>query len=362
MKIIDIYGFGDTGILLTEGLNQLGVQCDMLVSNRQFAGQLPQWTKQYKHVTKENLFVHRAEDNKDPSTTIDFARFVNSYDQAILHRPADMYSDLIKIPYHSWDGGSARFLFQKASVENRPVEADKAAARRAYKKSKTIFANDIDLIYKLFRPRKFKNVVFTPLPVDTDMFRPMKKRRSKKFTIYLPTRQENAIKGTYDILVGIKQFLQNEHLVDKDNVLVKMPLFGADSIMIPRTIKDLGLEKHVEIIPLLSKPKFAEAINRCDVVIDQLILGGYAGVSIQAMSCAKTVIVNAWRPWYKEHLNDEPPILYAKTAFDVGAQLLHAYDFYERRYWKMGEKAREYAVEHHDYRKVAERVKERIEK
>ena len=144
--------------------------------------------------------------------------------------------------------------------------------------------------------------------------------------------------------------------MERDNVLVQMPLFGTDASLIPHWVKDLGLQDVVRILPLLPKPKFAEHLNKVDVVIDQLRVGGYGGVGIQAMSCAKTVIVNAWRPWYQEQLGDVPPILYAKTAFDVSAQLLHAYDFYERKYWKMGEAAREYAVKHHDYMKVAKDV------
>jgi glycosyltransferase involved in cell wall biosynthesis len=184
----------------------------------------------------------------------------------------------------------------------------------------------------------------------------MRTRRSKKFTIYLPSRQEHAIKGTLDILKGIALFLQQKNHIDPDNVLVKMPLFGMDSIMIPRTLKDLGLEGHTEIVPLFPKPEFAKALSKCDVVIDQLRLGAYGGVAIQAMSCAKTVIVNAWKPWYQEQLDDTPPILYAKTDYDVCAQLLHAYDFYERKYFRMAESAREYAVKHHDYRKVSRKV------
>jgi glycosyltransferase involved in cell wall biosynthesis len=361
MRVLDIYGFGDTGLLLTEGLNRLGVDCDMLVSNRQFAGHMPQWSKKYKFIKDSKLYVHRAEDNRDPNTIIDFAKFVNSYDQAIIHRPADMYADLIKIPYHSWDGGSSRFLFQRSTkVKNPPVEADKAAARRAYKHSKTIFANDIDLIYKLFRPRNFKNVVFAPLPVDTDLFRPRRRRRNKKFIIYLPSRQENAVKGTEDMLKGIKTFLQDTRIVDPDSVLVKMPQFGADSAIIPIVLKDLGLDDITEIVPLFPKPEFAKYLNRADVVIDQLRLGAYGGVTIQAMSCARPVIVNAWQEWYREHTS-EPPILYAKTAYDVHAQLLNAYEWWEEDFNGMGENARKYAVRHHAYMKVAEQVKERLE-
>ena len=356
MRIIDVYGFGDTGILLTQGLNELGADCDMLVSNRQFAGHLPSWTKRYKHITKEKVFIHKSEDTRDPDNIIDFVKFVNTYDMAIFHRPGDMYADMIKIPFCIWDGGSSRFTFPPSKVKNPPVEADKAAARRAVKHAKVLFASDIDLLYKLFIPKKYKNAVFMPLPVDTDLFRPRRTRRSKKFTIYLPARQENAIKGTLDMLKGISLFLQQKNYIDPDNVLVKIPLFGMDSVMIPRTLKDLGLEDITELVPLLPKKEFAQAINKSDVIIDQLRLGAYGGVAIQAMSCAKTVIVNAHKPWYQEQLNDVPPILYAKTDYDVCAQLLHAYDFYERKYFKMAESAREYAVRHHDYRKVSRKV------
>lgn len=355
MNVLQVYGFSDKAILFTEALNARGIHCDMVVSNRQYKSQLPSWTKQYPHVTKDRIFVHRAEDARDPKTVIDLARFVNGYDTAILHHPSCIYADAFKIPYHVVDGGSSRFIFPPPNISNPPVEADKAAARRAYKNAKTVFVNDIDMLYKLFLPKNYTNTMFIPLVTDTDLFCPMNVTRDERFTIYLPTRQENEIKGTFAILDGIRQFLITQHK-NRNNILIRLPLFGSDSSMIPLTLKDMHLDDITEIVPLYPKPQFAQAINQADVVIDQLLLGSYAGVSIQAMSCAKEVIVNAHRPWYQEQIGDIPPILYAKTAFDVAAQLEHAYDFYQRNYHQMGKAARAYTIKHHHYTTVVDSI------
>jgi len=366
MRVIQVYGFGDTPILITHALNRLGIETDMVVTNKQFAGQLPAWTKDYD-ITK-HIYVHRTEDAIDPMTVVNLTKFINSYDFAIIHQPAGMYGDMIKIPYAVWDGGSGRFLFDQAKHVKRPeVEADKAAARRTYKKAKVILANDIDVLYKLFMPRKFKQARYVPLPVDCDLFLPLKIPHDK-FRIYLPSRQNNAIKGTNDMLAGVSQFIHHpsfpmdDRNAFQDNIQVHMPLFGADSVMIPRALRDHRIDGYTNIVPLYPKPQFAQALQGSDVVIEQLLIGGYGGVAAQAMACGKPVIVNAWRPWYREQLDDEPPILFAKSAFDVAAQLEHVYDdLYLRDYWHIAKSARTYAVRHHHHMRVGERIKELIE-
>lgn len=356
MKVIQVYGFGDTGLLLTVGLNKLGLECDLVVSNKQHSGQLPAWSKAYPEL-EGRVYVQRAEDAKDPFTVSDLGTFINGYDMVQLHQPSGRYADLIKRPFCMWDGGSSRFTFQPSKIDNPPVKADKAASRRAYKKAKVIHANDIDMLYKLFMPKNMDNARFTPLPIDTDLFKPMNVARTDdRFTIYLPSRQENQVKGTYDILHGIRAFVIKLGKEARKDIVVKMPRFGMDASLVPHWLKELGIEDIVEFVPLHTKPDFALALNASDVVVDQLKVGGYGGVGLQAMACGKTVIVNAWRPWYREQLGEVPPILYATTAFDVNAQLFHAYDFWQRQYWQMGKSAREYAVKHHSYMKVCEQV------
>lgn len=374
MKVIQVYGLGDTGILLTTGLNRLGVDTDLLVTNVDHAGHLPAWTNKYPEL-EDRVYVHRREDNMDPFTVIDFGRFVNKYDLAILHQPAGRSAYALKIPFHLWDGGSSRVYFPPKRLKNPPVEAEQAEARRSYKNARVVHASDIDMFYKLFHvPKrakrwmfwrknepKYSNARYTPLPVDTDLFRPLDVEPFEDFTIYLPSRQES-VKGTYQMLQGIRMFKYSNaiHESEREKFKIMMPQFGQDGVMLPHWLKEMGLTKHWLRVPLYSKPDFAKALNKCHVVVEQLLLGGYGGVAAQAMSCGKTVIVNAWRPWYEEQLGEYPEFLFAKTAFDVGAQLAHAYDFWKRDYWKMGERAREYIVRNHDYMKVAQRVKDSI--
>ena len=61
-------------------------------------------------------------------------------------------------------------------------------------------------------------------------------------------------------------------------------------------------------------------------MIDQLRLNALGGVADQAMSCNQAVIVAINPHWYREQLDEVPPVFNAHTAQEVCDKLLLCYN------------------------------------
>lgn len=354
MRILQLFGLGDTSTLLTVGMRELGMDCDLLLSNRAFVTQYPAWTKKYPQL-KHGCYHWDASNMMDYHTVSDLYRFARHYDLIFCHPPAGAYAWSIGRPYVMWDGGSGNFILDSKYESNRSSDnIEREIVRRSYKNAQHIFFNDINVIYTAWRemPWMHDRYSYIPLPVDTELFRPMQMTRPEHFTAYLPTRNEVRQKGIEQILQGFKQF--TEQVPDARLLITR---YGSDVPITQYLVEQLQLKDNVQWVPLVPKQQFARLINIADVVIDQLCLGALGGVSVQAMSCGQRVIVNSNETWYREQLYDTPPVLNVRTADDVCRQLLSCTtdDHQQLRH-----DAREFVLNHFSYMSVAYAVLERL--
>lgn len=355
MKILQLFGLGDTSTLLTVGLRRLGADCDLLLSNRAFVTQYPAWTKKYPELA-HGCYQWDKSNTLDPRTIADFYKFIRNYDLIFCHPPAGADAWNFDKPYVMWDGGSGNFFMNtKHEGKHLSNQVKHETVRRSYKKAKWVFFNDINVIYTAWQkmPWAHDNYSYTPLPVDTDVFRPMKLPKFDRFTAYLPTRQELHIKGIEDILQGFKQF--TTHTPEAQLLITK---YGSDVPVTEYIIHKLELENNVTFIPLIPKQQFAQLINQVDVVIDQLRVNALGGVSDQAMACEQRVIVGIKEHWYKEHLGETPPVLNAHTADDVYIRLLECYT---KKHHNLKKKARRFINKHFEYNTVAQQVYKKLQ-
>jgi glycosyltransferase involved in cell wall biosynthesis len=350
MKILQLFGLGDTSTLLTVALRRLGADCDLLLSNRAFVTQYPAWTKKYPEL--EHGCYHWDQSNMmDPRTVSDLYRFIRDYDLIFCHPPGGAYAWHFDTPFTMWDGGSGNFIMsQKHDSPKLSGKIEREVVRRSYKKAKWCFFNDINVIYLAWHNVSWAHdrYSYTPLPVDTEVFQPMDVDKFQHFVVYLPTRQEVWIKGIEEILQGFKMFTT----VAPDAKLW-MTRYGSDVPVTEHLIYKYDLEDYIQWIPLVPKTKFAEIINKAHVVIDQLKLNALGGVADQAMACEQRVIVAIKEEWYKEQLGDVPPVLVAHTAEDVYFQLTSCYT---KTHHNLKKKARKFILKHFEYNKVAHKV------
>lgn len=355
MKILQLFGLGDTSTLLTVGLRRLGVDCDLLLSNRAFVTQYPSWTKKYPELT-DGCYHWDSSNLLDPSTVVDLFKFVRDYDLIFAHPPAGSYAWHMGKPFTIWDGGSGNFILNKKYNDSKMhKQITREVVRRSYKKADWIFFNDINVLYLAWKNISWNHdrYCYMPLPVDTEVFRPMDVEPFPQFTAYMPTRQEVHIKGIEEILKGWKMFVK-----DVPSAKLAITRYGSDVPVTEHLIDVLGLKESVVWVPLMPKPKFAEMINKVDVVIDQLMLNALGGVSVQSMACEQRVIVGIKQEWYREQLGKNVPIYNAHTAKQVCGQLLHCHYSNDTQYRKEG---RKFIKKHFEYNKVAKRVYDVLE-
>jgi hypothetical protein len=357
MKILQLFGLGNTATLLTAGLRQLGVDCDILLSNRHFITQYPKWTSNYPELDG-HVYMWDKSDMRDPMTVVDLFKFCRRYDLVSCHPPAAVYAWMFGRPYTMWDGGSANFVmdkkYQSPSYQERLTHE---SARRGYKDADYVFCNDINVIYQVMKKMSWMHDRYgaMPLPVDTDVFTPDKeiydKRKSEdeRFIAYLPTRQAYIIKGIDSILRGFKQFVED----CCPDALLRITYYGADAKFTAVMCRYLGILENVEFIRLVPKPEFRNLINMSDVVIDQVALGAIGGVTVQSMACEKPVIVNANQRWYNEQYGEGIPVVNARDVEGVYQGLR---DVHNGKYGDLGKPARDYVRRNHHYTKIARGV------
>ena len=355
MRILQLFGLGDTSTLLTVGLRHSGMDCDLLLSNRAFVTQYHAWTRNYPELATGCYQWNKA-NTLDPRTIADLYRFVRKYDLVFAHPPAGADAWNFDVPYVLWDGGSGNF-FMNAKHEGRRTsdQIKHETVRRSYKKARWIFFNDINVIHTAWEhmPWKHDRYCYMPLPVDTSVFHPMNTEKFDTFVVYLPTRQEENIKGIGDILQGFALF--TTHAPEAQLWITQ---YGSDVPVTRYLTEELHIQDKVRFVPLIPKTQFAELINRVDVVIDQLRLNALGGVTVQSMACEQRVIVAANEQWYKDALGEAPPILNAHSAQDVYLRLLECYT---KKHQNLKKKARKYILKHFEYNTVANKVKERLQ-
>ena len=354
MKLLNLFGLGDTSMLLTVALNRLGIDTDLLLSNKMFKTHLPSWMRDFPEL-ENHTYVWQAEDAMDFQTVLQLGKFCNKYDHIIAHAPGAVYHHLFKKPFSIWDGGSSHFLWNNIRLSIDAIQYDKEAARRGYYRAKHILCNDINVYYEWLPRNLIERATPIPLPVDCDTFKPMiclSKVEDDPFIVYFPTRQISELKGIRPILEGFKQFTEE---VPESILLIAK--YGRDVPYTRYLIEELKLQDNAKFVDIVPKQEFAAALNYADVIIDQVVLGAIGGVTVQAMACEKPVIVNANQDWYREHY-DLVPIINAKDSEGVYNGLLTAHITHWNGIKELG---RKFILKYHEYNKVAERLVEVIE-
>jgi len=341
VRILNLFGLGDTSLLFTEHMNALGEDAYLLLSNRQFTTQYPGWMRKYQHL-KDKIMVWDCADLMDPNTLLSLGHYANTFDMVLVHSPGQVYCDLFKVPFCIWDGGNSEEYWNP----HRHYEVSVEGARRAYRHARWTFLNDIDTLYKF--GHNFPRRSFMPLPVDLETFHPVPVPGHDDFIIYFASRQVEVHKHIEAILRGIALFAQQ-----RTDVTLWIANYGNDLPLSKMWVKDLGLGPITQYVPLATKQKFNQMLNMADVVIDQLALGACGGVTWQALASGVPVIVNAYSPWHREQYGELPPVGNARSAEDVAYWLQVYYEFRQRAQQRI-----DFVRRHHDAYKVTERVLE----
>jgi glycosyltransferase involved in cell wall biosynthesis len=120
-----------------------------------------------------------------------------------------------------------------------------------------------------------------------------------------------------------------------------------------RLVQELQIDRNVEWLDPVSKPRLIQLYNRSDAVFDQFMVGSYGTTAIEAMACARPVVMYLEKYWNTKCYGEVAPVLNAQTADEIFGAMVALTD--ERYRQKVGLDARNYVVRHHGPEVIAEK-------
>ena len=199
--------------------------------------------------------------------------------------------------------------------------------------------------YSLLPKIKYRREVFIPFIVETDRYKPTPVSRNGNedaLTFFHPTRHVWNVKGNDRLLRAFAKFVAQGY---KSRLVMIDWGTMEDAEQSKALVKTLGIDRYVEWLSPVSKPRLIQLYNQSDVVFDQFILGSYGTTAPEAMGCGRPVVMYLDEYWNKKCYGRVAPVLNAQTVDEILEAMLALTDRGLRR--KLGEEARNYVVEHH---------------
>src|SRR5262249_31129580 len=123
--------------------------------------------------------------------------------------------------------------------------------------------------------------------------------------------------------------------------------WGADLERSNALAADLGITDRMVLLPnALSKSRLVHYLQAADIVIDQVVLGSYGTSALEAMSCARPLVMYVDSSRFEGLFSEPPPVCNATSDEDV-ARELRALMADARLRDELGAKGRQWVVEHH---------------
>ncbi len=114
-----------------------------------------------------------------------------------------------------------------------------------------------------------------------------------------------------------------------------------------RLIAELGIGERVHLLPYaLSKGRLRRYYRAADVVADQFTVGSYGGSALEAMGCARPLLISLERRRFEGRFASFPPVMNVSEPGQISAALTRLFDDRNLRA-QLGEQARDWVVENH---------------
>ncbi|MEM4406529.1 MAG: glycosyltransferase [Candidatus Methanomethylicaceae archaeon] len=226
--------------------------------------------------------------------------------------------------------------------------------RSAYRHARYVFYSNINMIDSV-RKLKLKNAYFMPLPINTGKYVPsnqsdLRRQLGCEVLLFSPTRHDWATKGNDKFITALAK------LVCQSPVKIKIILcqWGQDIERSRSLCSQLGLDPYVVWHPLMPKGELIKFYQAADIVIDQFNVGAFGLVTLEAMSCAKPVIVGYNKNFASACYPELPPLRCAVDSEEIFHTLKELIENPEHRE-ELGYRSREWVVKYHGRIQVAQR-------
>ena len=152
-----------------------------------------------------------------------------------------------------------------------------------------------------------------PFLVDTKRYAPgedhlradLRARYGSGPFLFSPARQAWNVKGNDKLLRAVAVVARHY-----PGLQLILPEWGVDLARSRALVSDLGLR--VVWIPMVSKPALIRLYNAVDVVLDQFNLGAFGTSTVEAMACAKPVVMDFDDEQGAQCYTELPPLVRAR--------------------------------------------------
>ena len=354
MKIGLVLNMANNQWLIAKALRRAGVEADLIINSRDFGMGVPHWEEadivgvdpyaidlddlSKFYALPEWVKIWRPRDlHVSPQDVIDLLYMVKEYDLLQLSPPSIVYLQFMGKKFIAHEAGWIRhFPFLNGAAEK--------LARRGYSKAQCVVMTNPDC-YSLLPKIKYRREVFIPFIIETDRYKPTpvsRNRNEDALTFFHPTRHAWNVKGNDRLLRAFAKFVAQGY---KSRLVMIDWGTMEDAEQSKALVKTLGIDRYVEWLSPVSKPRLIQLYNQSDVVFDQFILGSYGTTAPEAMGCERPVVMYLDEYWNKKCYGRVAPVLNAQTVDEILEAMLALTDRGLRR--KLGEEARDYVVEHH---------------
>jgi glycosyltransferase involved in cell wall biosynthesis len=265
--------------------------------------------------------------------------------------------DITMLPFYDtdeWEGHDAIPL----PGPRRALAAQAKLQRMAYEHAGRILITDPRFLPFAERLGQAKKCVHLGFFVDVEKYRPQPEEELRKrllngaegLIVFVPSRQDWYWKGSDRLLRGFAQVAEEY----PDAVLVCAG-WGADLDRSRELIGDLGIAGRVRLLPCaMSKERLRRYYCAADIVADQFTVGSYGGSALEAMSCARPVLISLDRERFAGVFPSFPPVMNVSAPDQIAAALRDLLGNAGLRA-ELGAEAREWVTANHGT-SLAERV------
>ena len=192
---------------------------------------------------------------------------------------------------------------------------------------------------------------FVPFVLDVEKFSPGEDAALRRellggdgagVLVLVPSRQDWRWKGSDRILRGFAAAAGG-----RPDARLVCAGWGEDLDRSRALAAELGIDERIVLLPnALSKSRLVRHLRAADVVIDQVVLGSYGTSALEAMSCARPLVMYIDPARFEGLFGEPPPVCNAESADDVGRELARLIDDAGLRV-AAGEAGRRWVVENH---------------
>jgi len=224
--------------------------------------------------------------------------------------------------------------------------------RRAFKKAGIVYVSFDEGHRKAIKQIGLSNTRPLFWPYDISKYaskETIQKKNEDRLLIFMPSNQDwgPLQKGNDRFLRAFARLFHE----GRDISLILLDR-GGDREKARRLVEELKIKSVVRWLPTLNEEQLIEQFYHADIVADQFILGSFGSTALEAMACARPVMIYIQDKNLEGFYPEPPSILNASTEDEIYIKLKEYGD--RDKLAEIGNKAREWVGKYHSKEKVVD--------